>query len=65
MARKKTKLTFAKRVREQEKKRKRAEKIERRKNRADSDEESGENIVSAEELFNLAIGLDPEEEEES
>ena len=41
MARKKTKLTFAKRVREQEKKRKRAEKIERRKERADSDEETG------------------------
>ena len=64
MARKKTKLTFAKRVREQEKKRKRAEKIERRKTRADSDEETGDNIVSAEDLFNLAIGLEPEEEEE-
>ena len=64
MARKKTKLTFAKRVREQEKKRKRAEKIERRKTRADSDEETGDNIVSAEDLFNLAIGLDPEEEPE-
>ena len=62
MARKKTKLTFAKRVREQEKKRKRAEKIERRKTRADSDEETGDNIVSAEDLFNLTIGLDPEEE---
>ena len=64
MARKKTKLTFAKRVREQEKKRKRAEKIERRKTRSESEEGPSEEIVSAEDLFNLAIGRDPEEDEE-